>query len=133
MPNSAAKIDVKVGSKIPQKSAKSLVFFGHPTFLLCSGGDLNPHALRHTPLKRTCLPFHHPSGPGTAISIMPKASRKRFNYAGESGRFWPLCEHPTYSRSVLQFQFCYLANESDLHSVQMEGRISELTGLTVRS
>jgi hypothetical protein len=29
--------------------------------LLCSGGDLNPHALRHTPLKRTCLPFHHPS------------------------------------------------------------------------
>ena len=29
-------------------------------FLLL-GGDLNPHALRHTPLKRTCLPFHHPS------------------------------------------------------------------------
>jgi hypothetical protein len=27
----------------------------------CSGRDLNPHALRHTPLKRTCLPFHHPS------------------------------------------------------------------------
>jgi hypothetical protein len=27
----------------------------------CSGGDLNPHAFRHTPLKRTCLPFHHPS------------------------------------------------------------------------
>jgi len=22
---------------------------------------LNPHAFRHTPLKRTCLPFHHPS------------------------------------------------------------------------
>ena len=22
---------------------------------------MNPHALRHTPLKRTCLPFHHPS------------------------------------------------------------------------
>src|SRR5207253_3487232 len=30
-------------------------------FHSCSGGDLNPHALRHTPLKRTCLPFHHPS------------------------------------------------------------------------
>src|SRR5438132_13554981 len=28
---------------------------------LCSGRDLNPHAFRHTPLKRTCLPFHHPS------------------------------------------------------------------------
>src|SRR3954465_9142052 len=27
----------------------------------CSEGDLNPHALRHAPLKRTCLPFHHPS------------------------------------------------------------------------
>ena len=27
----------------------------------CSGRDLNPHAFRHTPLKRTCLPFHHPS------------------------------------------------------------------------
>jgi hypothetical protein len=47
--------------KIAQKSLKSLVFFGQPKFLLCSGGDLNPHALRHTPLKRTCLPFHHPS------------------------------------------------------------------------
>ena len=22
---------------------------------------MNPHAFRHTPLKRTCLPFHHPS------------------------------------------------------------------------
>jgi hypothetical protein len=30
----------------------------------CSGGDLNPHAFRHTPLKRTCLPFHHPSESG---------------------------------------------------------------------
>src|SRR5207248_11370595 len=28
---------------------------------LCSARDLNPHAFRHTPLKRTCLPFHHPS------------------------------------------------------------------------
>ena len=36
----------------------------------CSGGDLNPHALRHTPLKRTCLPFHHPSdGLGVVHSI----------------------------------------------------------------
>jgi hypothetical protein len=38
MPNFAPKIDVKVGSKIAQKSAKPLVFFGQPTFLLCSGG-----------------------------------------------------------------------------------------------
>ena len=27
----------------------------------CSRGDLNPHTVRHTHLKRTCLPFHHPS------------------------------------------------------------------------
>ncbi len=26
----------------------------------CSGRDLNPHALRHTPLKRTCLPISPP-------------------------------------------------------------------------
>src|SRR5271165_5965952 len=42
MPNFAPKIDVKVGSKIAQKSAKTLVFFGQSTFLLCSGGDLTP-------------------------------------------------------------------------------------------
>ncbi len=33
----------------------------------CSGRDLNPHAFRHTPLKRTCLPFHHPSVCGCKI------------------------------------------------------------------
>ncbi len=26
----------------------------------CAGRDLNPHGLLHTPLKRMCLPFHHP-------------------------------------------------------------------------
>ena len=26
----------------------------------CPRWDLNPHTLRHTHLKRTCLPFHHP-------------------------------------------------------------------------
>jgi hypothetical protein len=25
----------------------------------CSERDSNPHAVKHTPLKRTCLPFHH--------------------------------------------------------------------------
>ena len=29
--------------------------------LWCSGGESNPHALRHMPLKHACLPFHHPS------------------------------------------------------------------------
>ena len=46
----------------------------------CSGGDLNPHALRHTPLKRTCLPFHHPSfclREGEMSSSGPR-ERKRF-------------------------------------------------------
>ena len=27
--------------------------------LWCRRRDLNPHGLRHTPLKRACLPFHH--------------------------------------------------------------------------
>ena len=36
---------------------------GLPVSLISTtgAGDLNPHGLRHTPLKRTCLPFHHPS------------------------------------------------------------------------
>ena len=25
----------------------------------CAGGDSNPQAVRHTPLERTCIPFHH--------------------------------------------------------------------------
>ena len=41
----------------------------------CSGGDLNPHALRHTPLKRTCLPFHHPSDPAKFNQERRKARR----------------------------------------------------------
>lgn len=28
-------------------------------FLWCPERDLNPHTLRHTRLRRTCLPFHH--------------------------------------------------------------------------
>jgi len=40
---------------------------------------LNPHALRHTPLKRTCLPFHHPSGfRGERTSNMAPIPRKDF-------------------------------------------------------
>ncbi len=27
----------------------------------CEGGDLNPHAIRHTHLKRACLPIPAPS------------------------------------------------------------------------
>lgn len=36
---------------------------GYPCVLSkwCWRRDLNPHAFRHTPLKRTCLPFHHSS------------------------------------------------------------------------
>ena len=57
MPNFTPKIDLKIRSK----SIKSVANCGAANLFLCSGGDLNPHALRHTPLKRTCLPFHHPS------------------------------------------------------------------------
>jgi hypothetical protein len=43
----------------------------------CSGGDLNPHALRHTPLKRTCLPFHHPSAWGNLFRTTGKQAAGR--------------------------------------------------------
>jgi hypothetical protein len=45
------------GCEARRKYLSAWTLSGH----LCSGGDLNPHAFRHTPLKRTCLPFHHPS------------------------------------------------------------------------
>ena len=28
----------------------------YPKVIWCERGDLNPHGLRHTPLKRACLP-----------------------------------------------------------------------------
>jgi hypothetical protein len=62
MPNFAPKIDVKVGSKIAQKSAKTLVFFGQRTFLLCSGGDLNPLSGFCFPLFSMVFPWEFPSG-----------------------------------------------------------------------
>jgi hypothetical protein len=37
---------------------------------------LNPHAFRHTPLKRTCLPFHHPSKSGKFNQEKRKARRQ---------------------------------------------------------
>src|SRR5689334_23050734 len=57
----------------------------------CSGGDLNPHALRHTPLKRTCLPFHHPSGiRGERTSNMAPIPRKDFFLPRPSATFFRL-------------------------------------------
>ena len=53
--------------EIDQKVGKFAANCCTADFPLCSGGDLNPHALRHTPLKRTCLPFHHPSSGGTQL------------------------------------------------------------------
>src|SRR4051812_18392070 len=48
--------------RVPLRSKKNSVFRENAREgTWCSGGDLNPHAFRHTPLKRTCLPFHHPS------------------------------------------------------------------------
>src|SRR5438309_1195182 len=45
----------------------------------CSGRDLNPHAFRHTPLKRTCLPFHHPSLRKWIVNVKWRSeARKRF-------------------------------------------------------
>ena len=43
----------------------------------CSGRDLNPHAFRHTPLKRTCLPFHHPSRCALSARNLPPNRQTR--------------------------------------------------------
>lgn len=53
--------EVAVGQKMFQIRVPFKKACGKIEWEECSGGDLNPHALRHTPLKRTCLPFHHPS------------------------------------------------------------------------
>src|SRR5207248_8851409 len=58
--------------KFHQKSLTRLSFS-------CSGRDLNPHAFRHTPLKRTCLPFHHPSLRKWIVNVKWRSeARKRF-------------------------------------------------------
>ena len=36
----------------------------------CRRRDLNPHGLRHTPLKRACLPFHHFGDPCSEVSLV---------------------------------------------------------------
>ena len=46
-------------AQIKQKPTLSRELFD---FLWCPRWDLNPHTFRHTHLKRTCLPFHHPGG-----------------------------------------------------------------------
>ena len=52
----------------------------------CSGGDLNPHAFRHTPLKRTCLPFHHPSESGKeSLPLRDRRAREKFRLMGDGG------------------------------------------------
>ena len=49
---------------------------------------MNPHALRHTPLKRTCLPFHHPSRcrAHRAGKILPHALRRRKSCLAARGK-----------------------------------------------
>ncbi len=69
--------------------------------LMCREGDSNPHGFLHTPLKRTCLPFHHPgklrfSGNCRPLdaSLLPcigyffsigRYFRSAFHHAGERG------------------------------------------------
>ncbi len=58
---------------------------------MCSGGDLNPHALRHTPLKRTCLPFHHPSFLGCedySFNMPPDERKRSFAAVSHSASIW---------------------------------------------
>src|SRR5438093_3625389 len=65
----------------------------------CSGGDLNPHALRHTPLKRTCLPFHHPS----ASAKFNQEGRKARSQG--KGKIWKRGNQEEFTIRVLPFGF----------------------------
>ncbi len=85
----------------------------------CSGGDLNPHALRHTPLKRTCLPFHHPSrvsGISTRRRIlsMASSSRKHSLHARQ-----PLAasigDPPQRAIAVFGHEQCAVVRDRDTH------------------
>jgi hypothetical protein len=56
----------------------------------CSGRDLNPHGLRHTPLKRTCLPIPPPerlySGGRSSRGRSRRKKRKILNAEGGAAR-----------------------------------------------
>ena len=54
----------------------------------CSGRDLNPHGLRHTPLKRTCLPIPPPERfrKGGSFSRRGQSRKCSFDVAGFSPR-----------------------------------------------
>jgi hypothetical protein len=59
-----ADADAVITQSTPAREPRRPMDLGNATPLQekwYSGGDLNPYAFRHTPLKRTCLPFHHPS------------------------------------------------------------------------
>src|SRR2546430_13599336 len=60
----------------------------------CSGRDLNPHAFRHTPLKRTCLPFHHPS-----VRIWECATKSSADHAPWQASFRRSCLTRTSARN----------------------------------
>ena len=69
----------------------------------CSGGDLNPHAFRHTPLKRTCLPFHHPS-------------KRNRDWRSVNVRWHPICRKGFVSLAlVLTLVIVVVIDEPDEH------------------
>ncbi len=51
--------------------------WGESWYFWCSRWDLNPHTRRHTHLKRTCLPFHHPSKLKKYIQLWKIANREK--------------------------------------------------------
>ncbi len=56
------KTKLKMNPLVPEKSAlkRAKTKYYLKSSLWCPREDLNLHAFRHTHLKRTCIPFHHP-------------------------------------------------------------------------
>ncbi len=55
---------------------------------VCAGGDLNPHGLRHTPLKRMCLPVPPPAQNIKQQSIYHNPLFKASNKLKEKKTYW---------------------------------------------
>ena len=75
----------------------------------CRRRDLNPHGLRHTPLKRACLPFHHFGTQQDVETNLPLRSRiaQTLNVLSSTPRAFARCglvaglfDHPAFRPRV---------------------------------
>ena len=60
----------------------------------CPRWDLNPHTFRHTHLKRTCLPFHHPGGCKKVSFLLRLSHLCKINRSSKFEFIFILMVHP---------------------------------------